>query len=178
MLIAQAKRKENIVEYLLYMFQLEDLLRAIQFDAAYIRNEIVAKMSTDPEQQKEIEQWYLNLVGEMKHDKVEDQGHPESIKEVISELILLDSMLQQQLKDEKYVELCQTTQTFVQELREKSNNDQSAEVMVCLNAIYAKLLLKLKREKISEASEEAFQSFTQRMAYLSQKYKAMYAGAL
>ena len=29
--IAQAKRRENIAEYILYLWQLEDLLRALQF---------------------------------------------------------------------------------------------------------------------------------------------------
>ena len=31
MYIAQSKRKENIAEYILYLWQLEDLLRALQF---------------------------------------------------------------------------------------------------------------------------------------------------
>ena len=31
MYIAQRKRKENIAEYILYLWQLEDLLRALQF---------------------------------------------------------------------------------------------------------------------------------------------------
>jgi len=37
--IAQAKRKENIAEYILYLWQLEDLLRALQFspEAIYSR---------------------------------------------------------------------------------------------------------------------------------------------
>ena len=32
--IAQAKRRENIAEYILYLWQLEDLLRALQFSPA------------------------------------------------------------------------------------------------------------------------------------------------
>ena len=32
MYVAQAKRKENIVEYLLYMWQVEDLIRAAGVD--------------------------------------------------------------------------------------------------------------------------------------------------
>ena len=32
MLIAQAKQEENIVEYILYMFQLHDMLRGLNFE--------------------------------------------------------------------------------------------------------------------------------------------------
>ena len=32
MIIARQKRKENIAEYLLYMWQVEDLIRANKFD--------------------------------------------------------------------------------------------------------------------------------------------------
>ena len=35
MIIARRKRKENIAEYLLYMWQVEDLIRANNFDMDY-----------------------------------------------------------------------------------------------------------------------------------------------
>ena len=37
MIIARRKRKENIAEYLLYMWQVEDLIRANNFDMDSIR---------------------------------------------------------------------------------------------------------------------------------------------
>ena len=36
MIVAKQKRKENIAEYLLYMWQVEDLIRANQFDLSLI----------------------------------------------------------------------------------------------------------------------------------------------
>ena len=38
MYIAQSKRKENIAEYILYLWQLEDLLRALQFSPSSCRS--------------------------------------------------------------------------------------------------------------------------------------------
>ena len=32
MLLAQQKQKENIAEYIIYMYQMEDIVRAFQFD--------------------------------------------------------------------------------------------------------------------------------------------------
>lgn len=40
--IAQRLRKENISEYILYLWQLEDLLRALQFSPEAIYSQLVA----------------------------------------------------------------------------------------------------------------------------------------
>ena len=41
MIVANQKRKENIAEYLLYMWQVEDLIRASNFDMETIRKQVV-----------------------------------------------------------------------------------------------------------------------------------------
>ena len=52
MLIALQKRKENIAEYILYLWQVEDLLRALQFSPEAIYSTLVAKTEGADEQQK------------------------------------------------------------------------------------------------------------------------------
>ena len=46
MLIAQQKRHENIAEYLLYMWQVEDLLRACELDDERIDQLLVARFAS------------------------------------------------------------------------------------------------------------------------------------
>ena len=41
MIVAEQKRQENIVEYLLYMWQVEDLIRANALDSDRIRRPVV-----------------------------------------------------------------------------------------------------------------------------------------
>ena len=43
--IAQVKRRENIAEYILYLWQLEDLLRALQFSPEAIFSTLIAPTS-------------------------------------------------------------------------------------------------------------------------------------
>ncbi|MDD2285091.1 MAG: DUF4924 family protein, partial [Paludibacter sp.] len=43
MLIASQLKKTNISEYLLYMWQVEDLIRALQFDIDQINNTIISR---------------------------------------------------------------------------------------------------------------------------------------
>ena len=52
MIIAQQKRKENICEYLLYMWQVEDLIRANHFDMEQIRQHVVSRYQ-QPDEVKE-----------------------------------------------------------------------------------------------------------------------------
>ena len=44
MIIARQKRKENIAEYLLYMWQVEDLIRANKFDMDSINRTVIAQI--------------------------------------------------------------------------------------------------------------------------------------
>ena len=63
MLIALQKRKENIAEYILYLWQVEDLLRALQFSPEAIYRTLVDRIEGADEQQKEnIFNWYMQIV--------------------------------------------------------------------------------------------------------------------
>ena len=60
MFVAKQKRHENIAEYLLYMWQVEDILRALHFDPAEIHRYIERGYDCSEEQQREVEAWYLS----------------------------------------------------------------------------------------------------------------------
>ena len=57
MYIAQRKRKENIAEYILYLWQLEDLLRALQFSPEAIYSQLVQKSELDEAKKQEVFFW-------------------------------------------------------------------------------------------------------------------------
>ena len=74
MLIAQQKRKENIAEYILYMWQIEDLLRACSFDRAKIETQVVRRFAADEKIENEIALWYNNLALMMENEHVQEPG--------------------------------------------------------------------------------------------------------
>ena len=74
MLIAREKKKSNIAEYILYMWQVEDMLRALGLDMKQIERHIVARFEADEETGREIHDWYDNLIAIMKQEKVETKG--------------------------------------------------------------------------------------------------------
>ena len=87
MYIASQKRKENIAEYLLYMWQIEDIIRANSLDLDKIRANVIDRYQglTDA-QKEEMAQWYESLIDMMRREGVEKKGHLQLNKNVIIQL--------------------------------------------------------------------------------------------
>ena len=66
--IAQSRRKENIAEYILYLWQIEDLLRALQFSPEAIYSQFVAPRNLPEEQQNIMLLWYMDIVGLLREE--------------------------------------------------------------------------------------------------------------
>ena len=60
MLISQQKRKENIAEYLLYMWQIEDLIRSFDCNIDAIEQKVISQFPA--EQQADERQWFEGLI--------------------------------------------------------------------------------------------------------------------
>lgn len=74
MIIASRKRKENIAEYMLYMWQIEDMIRANGFDMERIRVNVIDKFNLDGQQRREMEEWYESLIDMMRREDVVEKG--------------------------------------------------------------------------------------------------------
>ena len=61
MITARQKRKENIVEYLLYMWQVEDMIRACRLDMDIMEERIISKYDQPEEAKRRIRLWYQEL---------------------------------------------------------------------------------------------------------------------
>ena len=62
MFVAQELRKKNIAEYLLYMWQVEDTIRAFDCSLRRIRDEWVSRFDYTEEQKEEELDWFGNLI--------------------------------------------------------------------------------------------------------------------
>ena len=71
MLIAQQKLKENIAEYILYMYQIEDVIRAYQFDIEAILENYVKPQLPDNSFLSQYTKWYTDLITNMKSQRIE-----------------------------------------------------------------------------------------------------------
>lgn len=178
MLIAQQKEKENIAEYILYMWQVEDMIRACNLDIEVVQERIVNPMVDDEVIRKQIRSWYADLISKLKLQGKEKGGHLRQLDEIFIEINYLHGTLIGLLGDEKYKEIYQSAMPMIEDFKTISNTDSITDIEVCFNGMYAKLMLRLQNKPISPETEEAFNAFAKVLAYLSVKYKDMKAGKL
>ena len=80
MLIAREKKKTNIAEYILYMWQVEAMLRALNLDIRQVDEKLIGSYRIDEATAKEMHEWYENLIEMMRLEKVEKSGHIQVLK--------------------------------------------------------------------------------------------------
>ena len=172
MIIAKRKRKENIAEYLLYMWQVEDLIRANNFDMDSIRRTVIAHYAQPASVKEEIAQWYQELIDMMRSEGVMEKGHIQLNKNVIIALTDLHLRLLRSTKEMVYGATYYKTLPFIVQLRAKSGGEELPEIETCFNALYGYLLLKMQHKEVSAETTEAIKQITAFLALLSEKYRA------
>ncbi|MBR5551932.1 MAG: DUF4924 family protein [Muribaculaceae bacterium] len=171
MFVASQKRKENIAEYLLYMWQIEDLIRANDLDIDKIAQNIVAKFSLTEEQQKQMIEWYESLIDMMRREDVIKSGHLQLNKNIILQLAQLHDAI---LKDPQFTEYSAEyykTLPFIVELRAKAGENKQGELETCFTALYGMLLLRLQGKEITKDTLTALTQITRFIALLSHYFK-------
>jgi len=170
MLIAQEIRKTNIAEYILYMWQVEDLLRACSFNAELIDKKLVSRFNADEETTKRIAAWYNNLAIMMEKEHVREKGHLQVLVNLVSDLNEFHLKLLETQKDDEYVKLYKLNKDTISEFIHKSGGSVQTEVEACLNALYAVMLLKLKNAEITPLTQNTMQGFGRMIGHLSARY--------
>ena len=87
MLTAKQKRRENIAEYILYLWQLEDMLRALELSPEKIYSTLVEPHTElDQEQKQALFFWYMDMVNLLKTEGKEKTGHLDHTLHLIADL--------------------------------------------------------------------------------------------
>jgi len=177
--IANKKKEENIVEYILMMWQCEDLVRAFEFDPFQLDSYVSAQFGEESDELKaDTRNWYSAILKQMKNEKLLKTGHISDLRELMTELFFLHNTLINISKDNRYIDLFNMTTPHLEEFKKKMDNPNRHPVEAYLHALYGMLLLKLQKKEISPATQESLNSFAQIMAYLAKQYKEMKSGLL
>ena len=171
MITAQEKRKENIAEYLLYMWQIEDIIRAYNLDIDKIYDNIISKYEISDEVKNEYKDWYESLIQMMRMENVIQSGHLQINKNVI---IRLSDLHEELIKSDKFPEYraeFYKTLPIIVELRSKAGDKKAGEIETSFNALYGILLLKLQGKEISPETAIAMKQISKFIATLAALYK-------
>jgi len=171
MIVAEQKRQENIVEYLLYMWQVEDLIRANALDSDRIRRTLVARYDVADDVRERIGQWYDNLADMMRSEGVAEHGHLQINRNVVILLNDLHLSLLRNPQETTYGALYYKALPSIVRLRAKSGGAEMTEIETCLTALYGYLMLRLQGAPVSPETLEAVREINLMLTFLAEKYK-------
>ncbi|MCR5298312.1 MAG: DUF4924 family protein [Paludibacteraceae bacterium] len=171
MFIASQKKKENIAEYILYMWQIEDLVRTCHFDMDLIRKQIISRFRLEEEKEKQLTEWYESIVDMMTTERIRDKGHLQMVRNTLDEADQVHKALLYSMRHPDYTSSYYKVLPLIAELRAKEQNADANDMEVCLNFLYGILLLRLQKKEISQQTLESQQQIARFMALLSKKYK-------
>lgn len=177
MILAEQKRKENIAEYILFVWQMEDLVRAMYFDADAI-GEFVRSFTPDQETFEQELSWFKDLIRRMKSERVEHRGHVSEVHELIFELNYLHNTLLSLTREKNYVKAYTEAEPNIKEYLQRSDGKSVNDIEVCLTALYGMLVLRLKKEPVSDETTDAMGTFSRLMALLAHHYRQMKQGEI
>ena len=170
MFISQQLRKENIAEYVLYMWQVEDIIRAYGCNLSLLRKEYISRFDYTEEQREEMTDWYGNLIRMINQEGCREKGHLQVNKIVVQQMAELHAQLLDSPKFPFYSAEYYKVLPFIVELRSKGDKE-TGEIETCLNALYGTMLLRLQHKDITPNTANAVKEITTFLGMLSDYYK-------
>lgn len=175
--IAEEKRRLNIAEYLLFIWQMEDLLRGLDFDMKRLVDEILVSIEDDKELGENI-QWFQKMSTSMKSSGLHVSGHLPETYEILNELQLLQHTLITVIGDANFIKYHAAAKPVIEDFRLKAEQIPRGDIETALTAVYGILTLKLANKEISSETKEAVVIITSYLAQLAKSYNAMKSGQL
>lgn len=170
MFIAQELRKTNIAEYLLYMWQVEDTIRAFGCSLSRIRREYIERFDYTEEQKEDETDWFGNLIRMMNQEGCREQGHLQINKVVMQQLQELNAQLLSSLKFPFYHAEYYKVLPYIVELRNRGTNKDENEVETCFNSLYGVMMLRLQNKEITPNTEHAIKEISTFIGMLNDYY--------
>lgn len=168
--IADKLKEKNIAEYLIYMWQIEDLIRANNCDIDKVIDNVISGFNLNGKDKEDLVEWYDNLVNMMRAEGVNEKGHLQINKNVILELEELHGNLLATTQFPFYHGAYYKALPFIVELRQKNGRKEESEIETCFEAMYGVLLLRLQKKDITEETQKAINAISNFLSMLANYY--------
>ena len=169
MFVAQELRKKSIAEYLLYMWQVEDIIRAYGCSLPVIRKQYIDRFDYTDEQKAEELDWFGNLIRMMNEEGKREYGHLDINRVLLQDVIDLHARLLQSSKFPIYNAEYYKVLPFIVELRNRGDKELN-EIETCLDALYGVMLLRMRQKEITPETNHAIKEITTFIGMLSDYY--------
>ncbi|MCH7410322.1 DUF4924 family protein [Belliella sp. DSM 111904] len=168
--IAEKKLQANLPEYIIYMYQMEDLIRAYDFNLADIRQYVISHYPVSDEEKLATERWFSHLSEMMKVEGVNKTGHLSMIQKHVDTLAVTHWQLLKE--DQTYYQIYHKAKPhIIQMIMDANGEDIGNEIQICINGVYGFLLAKLRSRDIPKGYGEAIETFGDVLSYLNLSLK-------
>ena len=172
---AEEKRHQHIVEYVLYIWQMEDLVRAVGLDLSTLRTHLSTAYKGD-RLEAELE-WFAGLIQSLRKENKISKGHVSSLDELMIELTYLHKTLLDVLNDEEYKGVVESARPHLDAMSARGEAGKT-EVEAMLVALYGWLVLRMGGKEVSPETEESLGVIRDWANMLGGRYIRMRAGEL
>ena len=177
--IAKTKRRENIAEYILYLWQLEDLLRALQFSPEAIFSTLIAPRKDIADEQKHVFLlWYMDIANLLHQEGKERQGHLDHTLHLIADLHNLHLQLMKLPAGARYRELYARLEPELPRLRAVLGRNETSDTELCFRALYAAMLYRIRGEGGQQAVADTVEYISPAIAELASMYGKVERGEI
>ena len=178
MFVQKELREKNIAEYLLYMWQVEDMIRAAGLDSDRLYETVIKSSGRSEADCAEWKQWYDDLIEMMRVEGKTEQGHLQINENVLMLLEDLHARLLDSHKQPEYRDLYYKALPFIVEFRAKNHEQQNEELRDCFNMLYGVWLLKVQGKPVTAGTEQAVKPVSAFIGKLAVLYREDKEGTL
>lgn len=171
MFVSEELRKNNIAEYLLYMWQVEDTVRAAGLDPDRLYDAVISGSGRSEKECQAWKQWYADLADMMRREGKVEKGHLQVNMGVLDLLADLHTRLIDSSKTEEYRDAYYKALPFIVELRAKNHSQDNNELQDCFELMYGVWMLRLQKKTISDATSQAVGVISKMIAMLASYYR-------
>lgn len=181
MLIANQLKNRSRAEYLLYMWQVEDIIRLFGCDIDRLEKEYLSQFKVDEKTAVDLRQWYADLCEMMRSEGKMESGHLQISNNVIIGLEDLNAQLLASEKFPYYRQMYYKVLPYVVELRAKSAQHEGTEISEftqLFDFLYGVMLLRLQKKEITPETKQAADNVSALLGQLSDYWNKDKAGEL
>lgn len=179
MYIAKQKRRDNIAEYILYLWQLEDLLRALEFSPERICSTLVDPYADlDDTQRQQLLNWYVEMCNLLQLEGKVQVGHLEHTMHLIAELNDLHLHLLDAPVGREYAALFGPVAGEIAKLRVELKAANASDIELCFRALYSVMLCRMKGVGESSYVRDVLEVISPVVAKLAALHRASEQGEI
>ncbi len=156
--------------YVLYMYQVEDIVRSYDCDIQKIGEDYLPRFDYDDEELEQVVQWYDGLARMINEEGCRQAGHVQVVRNTIFLLADRHRELLADPQEPLYNAAYYKALPFIVELRSKGNGKTKSELETAMDAMYGVTLLRMQGKPVNPETSAAISAISNLLNMLAEKY--------